>query len=67
MNKKAKHTMYYGVLFHYNTYTEKWNCFQRDNFNDYFNGIGKERFGRGKTEEDAFENFLVLNKLETIL
>ncbi len=34
MNKE-----YYGVLFHYNTYTNKWNCFKRDCFNDYFKTI----------------------------
>jgi hypothetical protein len=53
MNKE-----YYGVLFHYNTYTNKWNCFERDCFNDYFNGVKKSRFGRGKNESEAFKNWL---------
>tara|TARA_Y100000034_G_scaffold22795_1_gene26270 strand:- start:1288 stop:1500 length:213 start_codon:yes stop_codon:yes gene_type:complete len=61
INKKTKHPLYYGVLFHYNTYTQRWNCFQRDTFNDYFNGVDKDRFGRGETEKHAFQDFLEKN------
>ena len=49
---------YYGVLFHYNAYTGKWNCFERKEFNNYFNGVDKWKFGRGKSTKEAFNNWL---------
>ena len=53
---------YYDVLFHYNNYTNQWNCFGRNCFNDYFNGVRKQRFGIGETEKKAFKDWKTKNK-----
>jgi hypothetical protein len=36
---------HYDYLFHYNSYTGKWNAFTRENKEAYFNGEHKEEDG----------------------
>jgi hypothetical protein len=54
MNKKPLDKDYYSVVFHYNTYTEIWNCIPRDKFQYYLNG---PLFGQGATVQEAFKKY----------
>jgi hypothetical protein len=62
MNGEKKETMsnkpskdYYGYLFHWNSFTEKWNCFPREGLRDYFNGGGLNH-GSGNTVKEAYND-----------
>ena len=46
---------YYNYLFHWNPFTETWNCFPRDGLRSYFNGEGK-KYGSGKTIKEAYSD-----------
>ena len=47
----------YNYLFHYNHYTGKWSCFNRDDKRNYFNGTtSTHKIGFGNTVEEAFKD-----------
>jgi hypothetical protein len=48
---------YYNVVFHYNVYSEKWNCVSRTRYRDYFNGNAKDSVGHGTTTDAAFKDY----------
>lgn len=50
---------YYNYLFHWNNYTNTWNCFPREGIRDYFNGIKK--FGSGQTIDIAYMDLVGSN------
>ena len=54
--ERTRGTELYSVLFHYNHYTDKWNCFERGEKREYFNGTTK-KVGIGKNVTDAFWDY----------
>ena len=47
----------WNLLFHYNYFKKEWACFERDDKENYFNGLDPiKKIGRGKTPDLAFKN-----------
>lgn len=46
----------YSVLFHFNQYTNCWNCFSTNEKREYFNG-NHTNIGRGDSIEEAFTKY----------
>jgi len=46
----------YDLLFHFNDFTSKWNCFQRVDSKHYFNGT-KCKKGQGEDIIEAYKNY----------
>jgi len=47
----------YKFLFHYNSYTKKWACFNREDYRNYWNGTESvNHIGRGETIEEALSD-----------
>jgi|TARA_R100000081_G_C4818481_1_gene177332 pentatricopeptide repeat protein len=44
-----------NVLFRYNEQTGKWDCFSRDDYNDYWNRRSLVYVGRGYSPEQALK------------
>jgi len=61
MNQKSLDGDYYSVVFHYNTYTQTWNCIPRDKFQYYLNG---PLFGQGTTIQESYNDYKLQNKDE---
>lgn len=52
----------HSKLFHYNPYTKKWACFEREDLRNYFNGTSSiNKIGKGNDPEQAY-----MNQAETI-
>lgn len=47
----------YNCIFHYNEYTQKWYCVDRNQYREYWNGKRLTTMGVGKSVEDAYENY----------
>lgn len=48
--------MTFNNIFHYNEYTKTWNCFDRKDYNAYWNTKSKINVGEGKTPTEALLN-----------
>jgi hypothetical protein len=47
----------YAFLFHYNSYTKSWGCFNRADYRNYWNGTESiHKIGRGATLEAALKD-----------
>lgn len=47
----------YNLIFHYNHYKGQWHCFQRDEYNAYFNGGSDNTVGSGDSPEEAYKSY----------
>ena len=54
---KKQKLSFYDLLFHYNDFTDKWNCFSREDSRKYFNGI-KCKHGKGGDIMEAYKNYI---------
>lgn len=46
----------FNNIFHYNEYTEKWSCFNREDYNAYWNKKDTIKVGEGETPNEAHMN-----------
>jgi len=53
---KQQKLSFYDLLFHFNDFTTKWNCFSREDFKRYFNGV-KCKVGKGQDIHEAYKNY----------
>lgn len=53
----------YNNIFHYNEYTKMWNCFERKDYNAYWNSKGSINVGEGNTTEEACLNLIKKNEV----
>ena len=57
MTEEVSDLYLYSYLFHYNSYTKTWACFDRDDYRSYWNGKKcLHKVGRGQTIEDALRD-----------
>ena len=47
----------YSLLFRFDEITGKWHCFNRDDYNDYWNKRTSVSVGRAYSPEMALENY----------
>ena len=52
----------YNYLFHYNSITELWSAFPREQMVNYFNGIDNEKIIKMKNNKDLLTYINKLNK-----
>ena len=53
---KQQKLSFYDLLYHFNDFTAKWNCFKRADSKLYFNGE-KCKIGKGKDIQEAYKNY----------
>ena len=46
----------FNNIFHYNEYTKRWNCFNREDYNAYWNNKKTIKVGKGTSPEEACLN-----------
>ena len=49
-----------NILFRYNEMTDKWHCFSRDNYKDYWNRRSLIYVGKGDTPKQALKVYRMM-------
>lgn len=55
-NIRKENSNYYSYLFHYNGFSNKWNCFLREDMINYFNNKSLIKIGIGDDVHSAYQN-----------